>query len=358
MAQVDFSQVSKYYGGLPAVQDATLRIREGEFFSLLGPSGSGKTTLLRMVAGFVHPDEGAIKIGDRVVNDLPPHKRNIGMVFQHYALFPHRTVAENVAFGLQMRKASPDDIRNRVAEALQLVQLEARGSSYPRELSGGQQQRVAIARSIAMRPSLLLLDEPLSALDRKLRTDMQVELRALQQKLGITALYVTHDQEEALSMSDRIAVMNGGKIVQQGTARELYDQPRTAFVANFLGSANVIDITVHKSGTECTGSVNGHSIPLFAPPEARDGQAAKLALRPERLRILSSEASHSGAQLKGVVTAVSYMGSDIRVLVAVDDRLLINARIDAQTQKGADFFREGDPIFVVWDPREAIYVSS
>lgn len=359
MAQIDLKGVDKYYGNMCALESTSMTIGEGEFFSLLGPSGSGKTTLLRLVAGFLKPNSGTIRIGDRVINDVPPHRRNIGMVFQQYALFPHRTAAENVAFGLEMRKTPKAEIEARVAEALSMVQLSGKGGSYPRQLSGGQQQRVAIARSIALRPSLLLLDEPLSALDRKLRGDMQIELRALQKKLGITALYVTHDQDEALSMSDRIGIMNGGRIIQQGTARDLYDRPETAFVANFLGSANVVDIRLHKSADQWRASIADTKVPVNVKPTFQDGQQAKLALRPERLRVVKPGSDLGGqAGISGTIATTAYLGGDLKVVVATNSGEQITARMSLVKSAERTTFDEGEKVVVAWDPEEAICVAS
>ncbi|PZN97781.1 MAG: Fe3+/spermidine/putrescine ABC transporter ATP-binding protein, partial [Hyphomicrobiales bacterium] len=241
MARLSIEHLRKTYGDLTVVDDVNIDVADGEFLVLLGPSGCGKTTTLRMVAGFIAPSAGAITIGERGVTSLPPWKRNCGLVFQSYALFPHMTVAENVAFGLEMRKISPADRAPRVAEALRLVQLDGFDERYPRQLSGGQQQRVALARALAMEPDVLLLDEPLSNLDAKLRQEVRVEIRDLQRKLGLTTIMVTHDQEEALTMADRLVVMEKGKVRQIGTQRELYEKPADRFVAGFIGRSAFLD---------------------------------------------------------------------------------------------------------------------
>ncbi len=235
MASLDIANLVRRYGDLKAVDDVSLSVADGEFLVLLGPSGCGKTTTLRMVAGFVEPTSGTIRLGDRDITDLPPWKRNAGLVFQSYALFPHLTVNQNVAFGLEMRKKPPAEIDREVAEALRLVRLGHLGDRLPRQLSGGQQQRVALARALAIRPDILLLDEPLSNLDAKLRQDVRVEIRELQRKLGLTTVMVTHDQEEALTMADRLVVMSEGRIRQIGTQQDLYERPADRFVADFVG---------------------------------------------------------------------------------------------------------------------------
>src|SRR5919108_5481476 len=243
---ISLERVSKRFGPVLAVEETTLDIRDGEFFSLLGPSGCGKTTTLRMIAGFEVPDEGRILLRGADVTTVPPNRRNVNTVFQHYALFPHMSVADNVAFGLELKKIPRGDRRDRVAQMLKVVQLEGMEKRKPSQLSGGQQQRVALARALVNRPAALLLDEPLGALDVKLRKQMQLELKRIQAELGTAFFYVTHDQEEALAMSDRIAVMNGGKVEQIGSPREIYEHPETAFVADFIGSLNALDLHVEE----------------------------------------------------------------------------------------------------------------
>ena len=273
-AAIELEGVVKRYDAHAAVDDVSLSIGEGEFFSLLGPSGCGKTTSLRMMAGFVAPDEGRVLLQGEDVTSVPPNRRPVNMVFQQYALFPHMSVYDNVAFGLSVKRVPRSEHRERVNEILRVVALEGYEKRRPRELSGGQQQRVALARALVNRPAALLLDEPLGALDVKLRRHMQRELKRIQLELGTTFVYVTHDQEEALAMSDRIAVMNGGRVEQLGTPREIYEQPATAFVADFVGTVNVLDL---------------------------DGQ--RVSIRPERIRILSG-----GGRLDGVVADVVYLG--------------------------------------------------
>ena len=300
-ADVRFERVTKRFGRAVAVRDLSLDIPQGMFFSLLGPSGCGKTTTLRLVAGFEQPEEGAVYIRNRNVTGVPPFKRDFAMVFQNFALFPHLNVAENVAFGLKMLRVPQVQRAEEVRNALVLVKLEGFAERYPKQLSGGQQQRVAIARAIVMKPVVLLLDEPLGALDKNLREEMQVELRSLQRQLGITTGFVTHDQEEALTMSDRIAVMRDGLIEQLGAPREVYERPATEFVATFLGASNLIDAVA-------IGSENGRSLVEAAPGRFAiastgfsAGQRLRLAARPERVAIGPIGASGLPATVREVV---------------------------------------------------------
>src|SRR5471030_969525 len=282
MASLEIQNLVKRYGDFHAVRDVSLSVADGEFLVLLGPSGCGKTTTLRMVAGFIEPTAGHVKLGGTDVTLLPPWKRNAGMVFQSYALFPHLTVAENVAFGLEMRKLPRADIAKRVEETLALVRLSGYGARLPRQLSGGQQQRVALARALAIRPDVLLLDEPLSNLDAKLRQEVRVEIRELQRKLGLTTVMVTHDQEEALTMADRLVVMNEGLVHQVGSQRDLYERPADRFVAGFVGRSTFLDGAIEAPGRfrtdgglslACTGRQSGRGV---------------LALRPERVEIAAA----------------------------------------------------------------------
>ena len=355
MARVSLEGVTKRYGDVVAVRRVSLRIEEASFVSVLGPSGSGKTTVLRLVAGFVRPDEGDILIGDRRVNDVPSHRRNIGMVFQHYALFPHMTVFENVAFGLDMRGIRGPEASARVHEALALVRLTGLEGRYPRALSGGQQQRVALARSIVIKPALLLLDEPLSALDRKLRAEMQVELRQLQQTLGITTLYVTHDQEEALALSDRIAILRDGTIAQEGTPRQIYEAPASAFVADFLGTANLLDATLARVGDRWHARIGGLAWPLAGEPGGREGDPIRVALRPERIR-LSQAAPAAGWAVEGKVANAIYLGTEIHyhVEVAGCPRLVVRAP-SAGGDAGPPPER-GDAVHLAWRAEDALVI--
>lgn len=284
--------------------------------ALLGPSGCGKTTTLRIIAGFSSPDTGSVHIGDRDVTDVPTHKRGLGMVFQNYSLFPHMTVAENVAFGLKMRKRLAPEIGGRVMDMLRMVRLEKMADRGIHQLSGGQQQRVALARSLVTDPAVLLLDEPLGALDKSLRESMQFELREIQKKLGITAIIVTHDQEEALTMSDRIAVMSTGRIVQVGTPIDIYERPRTEFVSEFLGTANIFPVTVagrNGNGLLSVRIADSAAVLDIADRDGlRDGQSARIALRPERLRI-DPAGGGIPARMRGVVFRGSYYAYELQV---------------------------------------------
>ena len=329
-------QVSKSFGSVQALSPLSLEVQPGEMMALLGPSGCGKTTTLRIVAGFSMPDTGSVFIGDRDVTELPPHRRGLGMVFQNYSLFPHMTVAENVAFGLKMHGTNRADIDGRVAEMLRLVRLENFADRSIHQLSGGQQQRVALVRSLVTDPAILLLDEPLGALDKSLRESMQFELREIQKKLGITAIIVTHDQEEALTMSDRIAVMSTGRVVQIGTPIEVYERPRTRFVSEFLGTANILpgqvvgpvadgQIPVRLDGSKTLISIAANDA------TANEGSHIRVALRPERLCIATS-GEGIPARLRAVVFRGSYYayefdvdGSDKPVYVYADEQIQTSA---------------------------------
>ncbi|WKL23654.1 ABC transporter ATP-binding protein (plasmid) [Agrobacterium tumefaciens] len=285
-------QISKSFGHVQALHPLSLEVQPGEMLALLGPSGCGKTTTLRIVAGFSMPDTGSVYIGDNDVTELPPHKRKLGMVFQNYSLFPHMNVAENIAFGLQMRNMAKSEIGIRVAEMLRMVRLEKFADRSIHQLSGGQQQRVALARSLVTDPAILLLDEPLGALDKSLRESMQFELREIQKKLGITAIIVTHDQEEALTMSDRIAVMSMGRVVQIGAPIEIYQRPQSQFVSEFLGTANILpgEVLGHPQSEQAIVRLDGSraEIRLNSNEAVRVGSRVNVALRPERMWIDSS----------------------------------------------------------------------
>lgn len=334
---VTLDSVSKSFGDFVVVNNLSLHIPEGEFLTLLGPSGCGKTTTLRMIAGFEQPSSGHIYIENDLVNDMPPYQRNVNTVFQNYALFPHLSVFENVAFGLRLRKCDDAEIASRVAWALDLVKLSGLGERKPRQLSGGQQQRVALARSIVCRPRVLLLDEPLGALDLKLRQAMQLELKALQRQLGMTFVYVTHDQEEALTMSDRIAVMNAGVIDQVGTASEVYEKPCTRFVADFIGEANLLPARVLEHAQGYTWlDVQGLRLPAGLCQHALPQQDVALLVRPENIRVVSatgpyqvdassdSSLSHT-AEVTGTLRQIVYMGATLKVIVALPDGQEITA---------------------------------
>jgi putative spermidine/putrescine transport system ATP-binding protein len=316
MSYLTLTNVQKRFGDFSAVQDFNLSAEKGEFVSFLGPSGCGKTTTLRMIAGFEHPTAGTITIDGRDVTRVPPNRRNVGMVFQSYALFPNMTVADNIGFGLKVRKRTNDQIRQRVAELLGIVNLSDKGDRYPYQLSGGQQQRVALARALAFEPQVLLLDEPLSALDAKIRVALRHEIRAIQRQLGITTVYVTHDQEEALSLSDRVVVMSEGRMEQVGTPFEIYNFPATAFVASFVGTLNVLPGMVTDAGRgELT--IAGQPVRLAHAFEGSRGREIKVALRPEMVTL--GKPSDGANQLTGKVTDVSFLGSIVRIRVELGD---------------------------------------
>ncbi len=303
--------VEKRFGTVTALPGLHLDVARGSFFSLLGPSGCGKTTTLRLVAGFETPDRGEVYIRGERVTTRPPHRRNFGMVFQQLALFPHLTVADNIAFGLRMRRVPLDRAHARLRDALALVKLDGLEQRYPRQLSGGQQQRVAFARAIVIEPSVLLLDEPLGALDKLLREEMQMELRELQRRLGITTIFVTHDQEEALTMSDVVAVMNEGRIEQLGSPREIYERPRTRFVAGFLGANNIFTGRIAGAdGSRLRVETLGTMLAIAGAPRPAGSQVA-LALRPERVRL----AAPGSGRASGTVRDIVFRGSDIHVYV-------------------------------------------
>ncbi len=314
MAFLEITDLQKSFGATRVVRDVSLKIAQGEFVTLLGPSGCGKTTILRMVAGFETPTSGVIRIEGRDVVNLRPAKRNIGMVFQAYALFPNMTVAENVAFGLRVAGAPKAGIEPRVTEMLTLIGLPDLGARYPFQLSGGQQQRVALARALAARPKLLLLDEPLSALDHKIRVSLRAEIRDIQRTLGITTIFVTHDQEEALSMSDRIVVMNQGVAEQIGAPAEVYNRPATRFVASFVGTLNILEARIVDAARGAV-EVDGQAMDLGRPLAGVAGSTVSLALRPEAIKVgLRPDAD---AVLRGRVEDVSFMGSVVRIRAAL-----------------------------------------
>ncbi len=331
MVDIELVSVSKDYGASRIVRDVNLSIPRGEFVSILGPSGCGKTTTLNMIAGFLDPTSGVIRIRGKDQTGVPPERRNIGLVFQNYALFPHMTVAENVGFGLRMQGASRQEITEGVARALRSARLEGFEERYPKQLSGGQQQRTALARAIAPLPSVLLLDEPLSNLDLKLREEMRIELKDIQQQLGMTFLYVTHDQEEAMTMSDRVVVMSGGVVAQEGPPAEIYQRPRTAFVADFIGKSNILPVArAETAGGLLRLSVRDSEISLLA--QARDGAAADriqyCCIRPEAFEIGAQATEAADANLlTGTVMKTVDLGPYTDVWVSVDARLTLKASI-------------------------------
>ena len=341
-AAVTLSGVTRRYNGTAAVDSVSLSVRAGEFLTLLGSSGSGKTTTLMMIAGFIDPDSGRIEIDRRNITRLPPSRRDLGIVFQNYSLFPHMTVAQNVAFPLEMRAVPKAERQARVRAMLDLVRLGERADAYPRELSGGQQQRVALARALVFRPRALLMDEPLGALDKKLREHMQTEIKRLQGDLGVTVIYVTHDQEEALTMSDRVAVMQNGRVAQLGTPADLYERPTTRWVAEFVGQSNFL---------ECTGAMGGVRlragglVPCAVP--VAEGAPALLVVRPEKLRLGAPDPD----LLAATVTSATYLGHATRFAVILADGAVLHA--EEQNRAGAGGFRPGQRVSVSWDAADA-----
>ena len=325
---IELRDVIKRFGETPAVDRVSLQIGDGEFFSLLGPSGCGKTTTLRMIAGFEYPSSGEILIHGRPMATIPPHRRPVNTVFQSYALFPHMSVEQNVAFGLQMQRLPKQEIAPRVGEALELVRLSHLAQRRSNQLSGGQQQRVALARALVNQPEVLLLDEPLGALDQKLRKEMQLELKSLQHRVGITFIFVTHDQEEALTMSDRIAVMSQGKVLQVGSPTEIYERPTCRFVADFIGETNFIDGEVAESDGSYSSIVTPDGLRLrgLASRTLPAGTTATLSIRPEKLRLTTLEQAspEQAAALPVKVELVSYIGSDTRITVRLNEQRTLN----------------------------------
>lgn len=316
---VDVRDAVKRYGTFTALQKISLQIRDNEFFTLLGPSGCGKTTLLRMIAGFEDVTEGDILLFGEGIAKLAPNHRPVNTVFQNYALFPHMTLLDNVGFGLEMKGASKGDVRKRAGEMLELVQLSQFAHRKPSQLSGGQQQRVALARALAPSPKVLLLDEPLSALDLKLRKAMQIELKHIQRETGITFIFVTHDQEEALTMSDRIAVMSAGELQQLGAPREIYEHPRNMFVADFIGDTNLLEVAVDRiTDGRATCQIGGaHTLVCDAVDGVDVGAKVHLSVRPERLTL--SDTALSSESLRGKVVENIFIGTDINTLIDLDD---------------------------------------
>jgi putative spermidine/putrescine transport system ATP-binding protein len=330
MSVVSLRGVSKHFGALRALDGVDLTIEEGELVSLLGPSGCGKTTTLNVLAGFVAPDQGRVLIDGTDVTDQPPYRRGLGVVFQSYALFPHMTVADNVAFGLRERHLPRAEISARVAEALALVRLPGAADTRPAQLSGGMQQRVALARALVIRPRVLLLDEPLAALDRKLRVEMRAELREIQRRVGITTVFVTHDQHEALGLSDRIAVMNAGRIEQLGRPHDIYERPATRFVADFIGASNVLEGVARDPETiELAGAVR---LVVRLPRAFAAGEGMQLFIRPERIELPSVQRD----ALVAKVVSVMYLGdhSEVRLEIAGGTRILATVRGQASVQAG------------------------
>jgi len=347
MYEVELIDVVKRFGTVTAVDHVSLGVRKNEFYSFLGPSGCGKTTTLRIIAGFEDPDEGILKLVDIIANEIPPYRRNVGMVFQHLALFPHMSVFDNIAFGLKMAKVGKDEIRKRVEESLELVGLPGFGDRRIHQLSGGQQQRVGIARAMVKAPSVLLLDEPLGPLDLKIRQHMQLELKRIQKQVGTTFIYVTHDQGEALTMSDNIAVMNNGRVEQIGTPREIYDKPQTQFVANFIGETNFLEGSYGRSGEFICKRLASPVAVVVG--EERIGEGV-LSIRPERVSV--------GPDLKGLdnlfdakVEDIVYQGSNVTVSAMIGNDLTMKIRANPAVP-----LRIGDETRIGWNKTDATVI--
>ncbi|WP_110649284.1 ABC transporter ATP-binding protein [Salinicola peritrichatus] len=351
MASVTVSHVNKAFGDFQALSDVSIEFSDGGFYALLGPSGSGKTTLLRQIAGFSFPDSGEILIGGEAVESLPVEKRNIGMMFQNYALFPNMSVFDNVAFGLMVRNTPKREIEARVGEALELVRLSGYDDRKPHQLSGGQRQRVALARAIVFRPRVLLLDEPLSALDKALRLGMQVELKRIQREVGITTIFVTHDQEEALTLSDKVGVLKDGKLLQEGTPRELYERPATAFAATFLGDANLFDGSADDGELALADGARLRTL----EPLARTGPVT-CAVRPEKIAIVAADAAISSDSnvLEAELEEIIFAGNSLNYLLRRGD---VSLRVFAQNRAAADL-QPGQRVRLAWRAADTIPVEA
>jgi putative spermidine/putrescine transport system ATP-binding protein len=354
--KLSIRDVAKSYGSVSALAQASLDLAEGEFLTLLGPSGSGKSTLLMIVAGLTQPTQGEVWIGGKLSTYVPPNKRDIGVVFQNYALFPHLTIAENIAFPLRMRGMAAGKATEQVARALEIVQLPHVAERLPKELSGGQQQRIALARCMVYEPSIILMDEPLGALDRKLRDHMQLEIKRLHKQLGITVLYVTHDQEEAMAMSDRICLMNQGRIEQIGSPQDLYFRPKTAFVADFLGESNIIHGTVLGSGADgMVEAAGGLRIHATVDAALVPGQQVKLVLRPESLRLLEpGETAENVAT--GTLSETAFIGGVYRHFVAIAGDMVLSLK--QFTDRGAAVPQLGTAMRVGWRRDHAVVLAA
>ena len=350
---IELVNVTKRFGEVVAVDDISLKIEDGEFFSLLGPSGCGKTTTLRMIAGLELVTEGEIILHGKSMGQTPAFKRPVNTVFQNYALFPHMNVERNVGFGLEMKKVPKDEIKDRIHEALEMVRLPDLAQRRPKELSGGQQQRIALARALINRPEVLLLDEPLGALDLKLRKTMQLELKQLQERVGITFIYVTHDQEEALTMSDRIAVMNMGKVLQIGSPEEIYERPTTRFVADFIGETNFLDGIVEKiNGREVVVSLEKQATIMgHCNGPVQKGQAVSVVIRPEKFSL-----SENG-MVKGRVEEAIYIGTDTRYVIRLTDELSVTVREQNLAPSQGRGYQVGDEVGLNWNPENAMVLT-
>jgi spermidine/putrescine transport system ATP-binding protein len=361
-ADIHLERVSKRFADVLAVDDLTLSIERGRFYAMLGPSGCGKTTTLRMIGGFEDPTEGRVFLGGDDVTERPPYRRDVNTVFQSYALFPHLTVERNVAFGLERKKLARDEVRKRVGETLELVQLSGLDRRKPAELSGGQQQRVALARALVNRPRALLLDEPLGALDLRLRKQLQIELKRIQADIGITFVHVTHDQEEAMSMADTIAVMEHGKIEQSGSASQLYEAPRTEFVANFLGVSNLVDARLHEHNGALARVRTHDGAELHVPAERigpHGSDAVRVGVRPEKVTLIpaGTDAPEGANVLRGTVVVASFLGVSIQYLVRAlggEELTVFAPNVDGAEPESLAVGRE---VQLTWNPHHTFVVA-
>lgn len=363
-AGISIEKLNKHFGNFVAVKDISLEIEKGEFVTLLGPSGSGKSTILMMIAGFLFPTSGDIRIGDESIIEKASNKRNIGIVFQNYSLFPHMTISDNIAFPLKMRKQNAEIIKNRVTDALALVELSQFGHRYPKELSGGQQQRVALARALVFKPPILLMDEPLGALDKNLRETMQLEIKRIQERLNITTIYVTHDQSEALTMSDRIVVMNNGHMEQVGAPEDLYENPNNRFVAGFIGESNFLEGQVIRLEGDAVYVLTDEQVEFKAlkMQETSVGDRICAALRPERIGFATkTEIPSDWVTVDSVIEEEIYIGELSRYEVRISDNQMMSIKYSnrsARTQKDLDIYHRGNRVKIGWNWRDAKVVSS
>lgn len=349
---VKIENVNKKYGDNHVVHNLNIDIKEGEFLTMLGPSGCGKTTTLRMIAGFETPTDGNIFVEGQEIQDTEPYDREVNTVFQNYALFPHMTIFENIAFGLKIKKVPKDEIKKRVLEMLELVQLSGYESRKPDQLSGGQKQRVAIARALINRPKVLLLDEPLGALDLKLRKQMQFELKRLQRKLGITFVYVTHDQEEALTMSDRIAIMYGGNLEQIGTPKEIYEKPASKFVADFIGESNIFYGTVKDKKNEVAKVLFENGNAMIKSDSVEENEIVYVSVRPENIKLSLTQID--GFSIVGVVKEHVYVGNINKTIILLDNGMEIKVNKGTKT----NLLKLGTEVFIYWETEDAVVIKS